>query len=207
MLTTPSAPRRPLRRAHGHAHAHGHGLSPWLRASGLAASGFAALGAAAALAGPLAAPLGAQSTTPMPGLTPEGRAERPPGFVLLEERRGFEGLRAVGVFSPRPDPGQAGLWRVQLWEESDGRVTVATDKVGCRPGAALRITGRGRALIVRELNPGGLITPANRLDHLIWWAVCHPTLAGRDPATLSAEARRLGFDGQRPESEQILPAP
>lgn len=196
MLKSSSAPRsqrrrRPCRR-----------LSP-----PLAAPGLAALSLAAVLVGPAAVPLGAQSTTSMPGLTPEGRPERPPGFVLLEERSGFDGLRALGVFSPRPDPGQAGLWRVQLWEERDGRVTVATDKVGCAPGAALRITGRGRALIVRELNPGGPITPANRLDHLIWWAVCHPAMAGRDPATLAAEARRLGFDGQRPESEQILPAP
>jgi hypothetical protein len=173
----------------------------------LAAPGLAALALAAALVGPAAVPLGAQSTTSMPGLTSEGRPERPPGFVLLEQRSGFDGLRAVGVFSPRPDPGQAGLWRVQLWEERDGRVAVATDKVGCGPGAALRITGRGRTLIVRELNPGGSITPSNRLDHLIWWAVCHPAMAGRDPATLAAEARRLGFDGQRPESEQILPAP
>jgi hypothetical protein len=106
-----------------------------------------------------------------------------------------------------PDPAQKGLWRVQLWEERRERVTVATDKVSCPPGDPLRITGRGRALIVRELNPGGPITTANRLDHQIWWAVCQPSLAGRDPASLAPEARRLGFDGLRPEREEILPAP
>jgi len=147
------------------------------------------------------------ANTPMPGLTPEGRPQRPAGFVLLEERSSFDGMRAVGVFGARPDPGQEGLWRVQLWEEVRDRVTIATDKVSCRPGAPLRITGRSRTLIVRELNPGGAITPANRLDHQIWWAVCHPTLAGRDPATLGPEARRLGFDGRLIEREQILPLP
>jgi hypothetical protein len=151
-----------------------------------------------------AAPLRAQS---MPGLTPEGRPVRPPGFVLLVERQGFDGLRAVGVYGAVPDPGQSGLWRVQLWEELSQRVTISTDKVSCALGAPLRITGRGRALIVRELNPGGPITDANRLDHQIWWAVCQPSLAGRDPASLAAEARRLGFDGRLPEREQILPAP
>lgn len=145
--------------------------------------------------------------TAMPGLTPEGRPQRPEGFVLLEERSGWEGIRALGVFGARPDPGQEGLWRVQLWQEVADRVTVATDKVSCRPAAPLRITGRGRTLIVRELNPGGPITPSNRLDHQIWWAVCHPPLAGRDPATLGPEARRLGFDGQRIEREQLLPGP
>ena len=170
------------------------------------------LGAALALGLGLDTPGRAQSPptptlTPMPGLTPEGRPERPAGFVLLGERGGFEGIRAVGVFGARPDPGQEGLWRVQVWEEVRDRVSIATDKVSCRPAAPLRITGRGRTLIVRELNPGGSITPANRLDHQIWWAVCHPVLAGRDPASLGPEARRLGFDGRLIEREQILPGP
>jgi hypothetical protein len=132
---------------------------------------------------------------------------RPPGFLLLEERQSFDGLWAVGVFGAVADPAQPGLWRVQLWEERQDRVVVSTDKVSCDPAAPLRITGRGRQLIVRELNPGGAVTATNRLDHQIWWAVCHPSLAGRDPATLAPAARRLGFDGQRPEREQILPAP
>jgi hypothetical protein len=152
------------------------------------------------------APCGARAQA-MPGLTPEGRPVRPPGFVLLEERQGLEGLRAVGVYGAVADPGQPGLWRVQVWEELRERVTVSTDKVSCPPGAPLRITGRGRTLILRELNPGGPITPRNRLDHLLWWAVCQPSLAGRDPAGLAAEARQLGFDGLRPEREEILPAP
>ena len=71
----------------------------------------------------------------------------------------------------------------------------------------MRITGSGSQLLVRELNPGGVIYPANRLDHLIWWAICYPQLAGRDPAGLGAEARRLGFSGQLQEEQQLLRVP
>lgn len=191
MLTTSPARRRPS-----------VAPAPWL-AMGLRLG----LALAAALPAPTPASTPTERPTAMPGLTPEGRPQRPEGFVLLEERGGFEGIRAVGIFGARPDPGQEGLWRVQLWQEVRDRVTIATDKVSCRPAAPLRITGRGRTLIVRELNPGGPISPANRLDHQIWWAVCHPSLAGRDPATLGPEARRLGFDGRLIERELLLPSP
>jgi hypothetical protein len=133
-----------------------------------------------------------------------GGPERPPGFLLLEERPSLEGLRVVGVFGAVAEP-KPGLWRVQVWEQLRERVTISTDKVNCSTTAPLRIPGRGRHPVVRELNPGGTITPANRLDHLIWWAVCHPEQAGRDPATLAAQARQLGFDGLLPEREQVLP--
>jgi|694.fasta_scaffold03578_8 hypothetical protein len=135
---------------------------------------------------------------------PAGGPERPPGFLLLEERQNLEGLRVVGVYGAVAEP-TPGLWRVQLWEQLRERVTISTDKVSCSTTAPLRIPGRGRRPVVRELNPGGTITPANRLDHLIWWAVCHPEQAGRDPATLAPQARALGFDGQLPERQQVLP--
>ncbi|MFM7361727.1 MAG: hypothetical protein ACKO6F_07050 [Cyanobium sp.] len=133
-----------------------------------------------------------------------GGPQRPPGFLLLEERQSLDGLRVVGVYGAVAES-TSGLWRVQLWEQLRERVIISTDKVNCSTSGPLRIPGRGRRLVVRELNPGGTITPANRLDHLIWWAVCHPQQAGRDPATLAPLARQLGFDGQRPEREQVLP--
>jgi hypothetical protein len=136
--------------------------------------------------------------------TPSGGPERPPGFLLLEERQSIEGLRLVGVYGAVAES-SPGVWRVQLWEQQRERVVISTDKLNCSTTAPLRIPGRGRRLVVRELNPGGTITPANRLDHLIWWAVCHPEQAGRDPATLAPVARQLGFDGQRQEQEQVLP--
>jgi hypothetical protein len=141
-----------------------------------------------------------QAASPAP---PDG-PDRPPGFLLLEERQSIEGLRVVGVYGAVAES-TPGLWRVQLWEQRRERVTISTDKVNCSLTSPLRIPGRGRRPVVRELNPGGAITPANRMDHLIWWAVCHPEQAGLDPATLTPVARRLGFDGQRPERVQMLP--
>lgn len=51
------------------------------------------------------------------------------------------------------------------------------------------------------------ITPANRLDHQIWWAACFPEQAGKNPATLGQEARRLGFSGSLVEREEVVPRP
>jgi hypothetical protein len=69
----------------------------------------------------------------------------------------------------------------------------------------MRLTRQGRALLIKELNPGGGVTDANRLDHQIWWAACFPAQAGKDPATLGAVARQLGYSGQLREQQQVLP--
>ncbi|MFM7086375.1 MAG: hypothetical protein ACKOXO_05210 [Cyanobium sp.] len=135
------------------------------------------------------------------------RAPRPADLVILQRRSSVHGEQEVGVFGARPDPLQPDLWSVQVWEESDDRVTIATDRIRCSPQAPMRITGTASRLLVRELNPGGAIHASNRLDHLIWWAVCHPSLAGRDPAGLTPEARRLGLSGTLPERQEIVPAP
>ena len=132
---------------------------------------------------------------------------RPPGFQLLLDRVTHRGREVVGIYGLVSEPNQPGMWRVQVWEELDDRVTVATDKIGCSPTSPLRITGTARRLIIRELNPGGVITPANRLDHLMWWAVCVPAQAGKDPATLGPLARQLGYSGLLPEKEQVVVGP
>ena len=69
----------------------------------------------------------------------------------------------------------------------------------------MRVTSDGANFYVRELNPGGAITSANRIDHLVWWATCFPEQAGKDPAGLGPLARQLGYSGSLRESEQILP--
>jgi hypothetical protein len=138
---------------------------------------------------------------------PDSRAPRPAGLVILLRTESVLGSRQIGVFDARSDPRQPGLWSVQVWEETRDRVTISTDRIGCTTTAPLRITGTGRQLLVRQLNPGGAIHDASRLDHLIWWAVCHPELAGRDPAGLRAEARRLGFDGRLREQQDVVLAP
>ncbi len=132
---------------------------------------------------------------------------RPRGFRLLQDRVTHRGREVVGIFGLVAEPAQPGMWRVQVWEELDDRVTVATDKIGCSVTSPLRITGSSRRLIIRELNPGGVITPANRLDHLMWWAVCFPEQAGRDPASLGPLARQLGYSGFLPEREQVVLGP
>ena len=69
------------------------------------------------------------------------------------------------------------------------------------------MTSNGFTFFVRTLNPGGAITPANRIDQLVWWATCFPEQAGKDPAGLAALARQLGYSGTLRESEQALPGP
>jgi hypothetical protein len=129
---------------------------------------------------------------------------RPKGFKVLLDRVTHRGREVVGIYGQVSEPSQPGMWRVQVWEELDDRVTVATDKIGCSPTSPLRITGSARRLVIRELNPGGVITPANRLDHLMWWAVCVPEQAGKDPASLGPLARQLGYSGRLPEREQVV---
>ena len=69
----------------------------------------------------------------------------------------------------------------------------------------MRLTRQGSNLLIKDLNPGGQITEANRLDHQIWWAACFPEQAGKDPATLQITARQLGFSGLLREQQQVLP--
>ena len=98
---------------------------------------------------------------------PSQRAPRPPDLVILTRSEGLSGLRQVGVYGAVADPRSPGLWSVQVWEETDDRVVIATDRIGCSTTAPMRITGSDGRLLVRELNPGGAIHPGNRLNHLI----------------------------------------
>ncbi len=169
----------------------------------LATFALAVAAVAVAVAGPVALPRPAAAQD-----NSRSNAEsRPKGFKVLQDRVTHRGREVVGIYGQVSEPSQPGMWRVQVWEELDDRVTVATDKIGCSVTAPLRITGTARRLIIRELNPGGVITPANRLDHLMWWAVCVPEQAGRDPATLGPVARQLGYSGRLPEREQVVLGP
>lgn len=135
------------------------------------------------------------------------RAPQPADLRILMRRDSVNGQERIGVYGAKADPKVANLWSVQVWVETRDRVTIATDRIRCDPAAPLRITGSGGRVLVRQLNPGGAIHLSNRLDHLIWWAVCHPSQAGRDPAELTGEARRLGYSGQLPESQEVLSMP
>jgi hypothetical protein len=138
-----------------------------------------------------------------PGTSPD----RPADLVILEERDSLQGHLTVGVFGVQKDPSTPDLWRVNLWRQWPDRVVISTDVVRCDAKAPMRITGDSQHVIVRLLNPGGAISRANRLDHMVWWASCFPQQAGQDPAGLAATARQLGFSGQLPESEQVIATP
>lgn len=128
---------------------------------------------------------------------------------MLAKRTTLKGRWRLGVFGRQQDPTQPQVWRLKLWEQTEDRVLVSTDVLNCSPTQPMRITGSSgggpAVLILRDLNPGGPITPTNRLDHQIWWAACFPEQAGKDPAALGPEARRLGFSGILVEREQVVP--
>lgn len=132
--------------------------------------------------------------------------QRPADLVLLREWTTMEGNFAIGVHNVKPDPRDASARTIVVWVEAPGDVKLAVDTLRCSPEAPMRLTRKGRDLWIKELNPGGLITEANRLDHQIWWAACFPEQAGKDPATLQLTARRLGYSGQLREQQQVLPA-
>ncbi|MFQ6538449.1 MULTISPECIES: hypothetical protein [Aphanothece] len=153
--------------------------------------------------------LGGTALLPAVGMVPRparaNAVDRPPGLVVLEERPSLEGLQVLGVYGPVADADSPGLWRAQLWRQQGTNVTIQTDTVGCTPEAPMRLTAENGRRLIRSLNPGGVITPANRADHLVWWAVCHPERAGQDPSGLTAVARQLGYSTTLRESEQVLP--
>ena len=130
---------------------------------------------------------------------------RPPGLLLLQERPGLGGKQAIGIYGAVADAKTPGLWRIKLWDEQPNDVKVRSETIRCTPSAPMRVTSDGPNLSIRELNPGGAITTANRIDHLVWWATCFPEQAGKDPAGLGPLARQLGYSGSLRESEQILP--
>jgi hypothetical protein len=160
-------------------------------------------------AGASALLLAAQALTLPPAHAQEGPANpeesRPRGLVLLLERLVPGGKQALGVYDVRAEAAQPGVVRIKVWDETPNNVLVRSETIRCAPAEPLRVTSDGKRLFLRNLNPGGLITPANRIDHLIWWAACFPAQAGRDPATLAGLARQLGYSGNLRESELVLP--
>ena len=140
------------------------------------------------------------------GLMESPELSRPKTMVLLTERLVAGGKQATGVYQIEVDPAMPDVRRVKVWLELPNDLQVRNDTIRCSAKAPMRVTNDGRDLIVRQLNPGGVINPSNRLDHLIWWAVCFPELAKQDPATLGDKARQLGYSGHLQESEQRLPS-
>ncbi len=174
-------------KARGQAQLHARGLA-WA-ASALAWAGWLAPLPAGADQGDMVNPIDA----------------RPPGLVVLWERAGRGGKEAVGVYAVSKDANDPEVRQIKVWLELPNNLRVRQESIRCSPSQPMRMSSNGREFILRELNPGGTITSANRLDHQIWWAACYPEQAGKDPASLAALARKLGYSGHLQEREQVLP--
>jgi len=131
--------------------------------------------------------------------------QRPADLVTLREWSTMEGNFLIGVHDAKPDPRDAAARTIVVWVESPTGVQLAIDTLRCSPEAPMRLTRKGSGLLIKELNPGGVISEANRLDHQIWWAACFPEQAGQDPATLQPLARKLGYSGLLREQQQVVP--
>ena len=131
--------------------------------------------------------------------------QRPADLVVLRRWSTLAGEFLIGVHDAKPDPRDPSARTIVLWLESPTGVKLAVDTLRCSPEAPMRLTLKGDNLAIRDLNPGGPITAANRLDHQIWWVACHPAQAGKDPAQLGAVARQLGYPGNLREQQQVVP--
>ena len=136
------------------------------------------------------------------------KAMRPVDLVVLDQRDGADEY-TLGIFAVSGDPADPELRRFKLWQEYADNLVIPTESVNCSREEPLRVTRDTEAIYVRKLNPGGSLRASTREDHLVWWAACHPELAGQDPAGLADKARELGYSTELIESQEVLrlPAP
>ena len=136
------------------------------------------------------------------------KAMRPVDLVVLDQRDGAHAY-TLGIFAISKDPTDPELRRFKLGQEYAEDLVVPSESVSCSREEPLRMTRDNDAIYIRKLNPGGPLRLSTREDHLVWWAACHPTLAGKEPETLGEQARELGYSTQLIESEEVLrlPAP
>jgi len=136
------------------------------------------------------------------------KAMRPVDLVVLDQRDGADAY-TLGIFAINKDPADPELRRFKLWQEYADDLVVPSESVSCSREEPLRMTRDNNAIYIRKLNPGGPLRLSTREDHLVWWAACHPTLAGKEPESLGEQARELGYSTQLIESQEVLrlPAP
>ena len=136
------------------------------------------------------------------------KASRPIDLVVIDQREGANGY-TLGIFAIKGDAADPEMRRFKLWWEYSDNLVIPTESVNCGREEPLRVTRGTGAIFVRKLNPGGPMRATTREDHLVWWAACHPDLAGQEPAGLMQKARELGYSTQLIESQEVLrlPAP
>ena len=135
------------------------------------------------------------------------RRRRPADITILASRPVANGTYTLGIFSISTDTADPALRRYKLWKEYPNDLVIPTESVNCSLDGPVRVKRDEAAIYVRRLNPGGLITEANREDHLVWWAACVPEQAGVDPATLAGKAKKLGYSTLLVESTETLRLP
>ena len=134
------------------------------------------------------------------------RASRPADLVVLETRE-LGGTSTLGIFAIQVDSADPALRHYKLWRESPENLIIPTESLSCSRTEPMRVTRDQTAIYLNRLNPGGLITSANREHHLVWWAACEPDHAGKDPSALTEKAKELGFSTLQVESQEILQLP
>ena len=134
------------------------------------------------------------------------RASRPADLVVLETSE-LGGTSLLGIFAVRVDSADTELRRYKLWRESPENLIIPTESVSCSRTEPMRVSRDKTAIYLNRLNPGGLITSANREHHLVWWAACEPEHAGADPSALTEKAKALGFSTLQNESQEMLRLP
>ena len=136
----------------------------------------------------------------------EMKSQRPQDLQVVSRRPVPGGEVTLGIYAVEPVASDPQARRYRLWEESPDDLNVYFESVRCSPARPLRVKRTASAVYLRTLNPGGAVTAFNREDHLVWWAVCVPEVAGTDPALLRQKALDLGFSTLIPERQEQLPA-
>ena len=134
------------------------------------------------------------------------RSMRPPDLVVLD-RRDVGGDYTLGIFAVKRDPANPDLRKFKLWQEYPDNLVIPSESVDCSAEEPVRVTRDQDAIYIRRLNPGGPVRATAREDHLVWWAACHPDLAGQDPRALTDKARELGYSTLLIESQEVLRLP
>ena len=134
------------------------------------------------------------------------RSMRPPDLVVLD-RRDVGGEYTLGIFAVKRDPTNPDLRKFKLWQEYPDNLVIPSESVDCSAEEPVRVTRDQDAIYIRRLNPGGPVRATAREDHLVWWAACHPDLAGQDPRALTDKAKELGYSTLLIESQEVLRLP
>ena len=134
------------------------------------------------------------------------KKSRPADLTVLIETPDAGGMRTIGIYAVKPSAADANVRQYKLWEELPKDLNIYFESVNCSAANPLRVKRTSSSVYVRNLNPGGFVSDTNREDHLVWWAVCVPEVAGTEPATLRQKALDLGYSTLIPERQQQLPA-